>query len=256
MTTQTDMIVNKNKVLILGGTSGMGLEVARTFSKDHKVFIVGRDIQKIEKDTVLNESTKFSFDIGDEDQRQELLEMIKNEGINKIVHCAGIFKTDKQYEQKYEEEYKKVKLGGVEIIKSMISQNPKEITHVCAISSLYTLLPDSFILVPKFEKRIQKELEKEIMSLDGVTANCVAPGLTRTPLAEQAFGGEEGMKKILESAPGSRIVEPKEVAEEIYMLSNQNDINKKVIPVDGDYLKFFKFKELNENNQFGRIKLK
>ncbi len=249
----TDMTVNKSKVLILGGTSGIGLEVAHDFAADHDVFIVGRDINKISEDILLLKSKKFSCDIADKNQREELLEKIKNEGINKIVHCAGIFKTDKQDEKRYEEEYKKVKLGGVEIIKSMISQNPKEITHVCAISSLYTLLPDSFILVPKFEKSIQKELEKEIMSLEGVTANCVAPGLTRTPLAEEAFGGEEGMKKIIESAPGSRIVEPNEVAEEIYMLSNQNEINKKVIPVDGNFLKFFK---VQENNELVKIKFK
>jgi len=250
------MTLNKKKVLIIGGTSGIGLEVAHVFNVDHDVVIIGRDIQKIAGDYLLSESIKISCDIGDERQRQELLEKIKDFGVSKIIHCAGIFKTKIQDEESYEEEYRKIKLGGVDIIKKMISEHPKEITHVCSISSLYTLLPDSFELVPKFEKQIQQELEKEMMSLEGVISNCVAPGMTRTPLAEEAFGGEEGMKKILESVPGSRIVEPKEVADEIYKLSNQNEIDKKVIPVDGDFLKFFKLKTLKENNELGRIKLK
>lgn len=252
MTMQTDMTHNK-KVLIIGGTSGIGLEVAHIFSKDSQVVIVGRDINKISNDPSLKDSIKFSFDIGDEKQREELLKQIKDYDIEKIVHCAGIFKTENQDEKKYEAEYKNVKLGGLEIIKKMIAQHPKEITHICVVSSLYTFLPDSFS--PKFEKQVQKELEKETMELKGVIANCIAPGLVRTPLSEKAFG-EEGMKKLLDYSPGSRIVEPTEVAQEIYKLSNQNEIDKKIIPVDGNYLKFFKFNEFRENNNFPEIKIK
>lgn len=253
MTTPIDTIASKKKVLIIGGTSGIGLEVAHSFSKDHETFIVGRNIQKINNDPLLNKANKLAFDISDEKQRQELLEEIKNYGISKIVHCAGIFKTDNQDIENYQKEYKDVKLGGIDIIRKMIKESSEKITHVCVISSLYTFLPDSF--VPIFEKRIQQEVEKEVMKLEGVIANCVAPGLTRTPLVERAYG-EDGIKKLLEYAPGSRIVEPTEVAQEIYNLSNQSEINKQTIPVDGEYLKFFKFNEFKENDEFGMMKVK
>jgi short-subunit dehydrogenase involved in D-alanine esterification of teichoic acids len=71
------MTLNKKKVLIIGGTSGIGLEVAHGFNVDHDVVIIGRDIQKIADDYLLSESIKISCDIGDEKQRQQLLALVK-----------------------------------------------------------------------------------------------------------------------------------------------------------------------------------
>jgi len=223
------------KVLIIGGTSGIGLEVARLFSVTREVVIIGRNITKISSDQILKSALKFSCDIADRQQREELLCQLKSFHIDTIIHCAGIFQTQGQNKSTYEKAYQGVKLGGVEIIRERMRSHPEEVKNVCAISSVYTFLPDS--IVPKFEKGVQEELEREIFSLSGIVANCVAPGLVNTPLTRAAYG-EDDMKEILSLAPGSRMLEPMEVAREIYELSNQQEISGKVILVDGDFLKF------------------
>jgi 3-oxoacyl-[acyl-carrier protein] reductase len=223
------------KVLIIGGTSGIGLEVARIFSVTREVVIIGRNINKISSDQILKNALKFSCDIADKQQRDELLCQLDSLYIDTIIHCAGIFQAQGQDKVMYEKAYRDVKLGGVEIIRKVMKFAPGEVKNVCAVSSLYTFLPHT--LVPTFEKGVQKELECAVLSLKGVVVNCVAPGLVDTPLTRAAYG-EDKMKEILLLAPGSRMLEPMEVAREIYEISNQQEISGKVILVDGDFLKF------------------
>jgi NAD(P)-dependent dehydrogenase (short-subunit alcohol dehydrogenase family) len=230
--------VMKNKtVIIIGGTSGIGLATAIRFSRGHNVIFVGRDVVKGESAQMLPSIKFIQCDISSEIERAKLIEAVKDENITKIVHCAGIFSEGN--EESYEQKYEAIKFGGVDLINQLIISN--RITHVCATSSLYTFLPDT--ITPAFEKSVQMKLENAILSLEGIVANCVAPGLTNTPLARKAFG-EERIKELLSLAPGSRIVEPEEVAETIYWLSNQNTITCSVVPVDGGFLQnFYKTKD-------------
>lgn len=225
---------NKKTVLIIGGTSGIGLETARLFSSDHKVVIIGKNIEKIAKDSTLDGSQKIFFNVCDIKGIDSLLRHLESLGINKIVHCAGIFKRDGSEDETYHQAYQATKMGGVELIRRLMTRYPGRITHVCAVSSLFTLMPDT--LAPSFERGVQKEMEEAILGLQGVVTNCVAPSLVRTPMIEAAYSGRD-IKEFLSNSPGSRILEPIEVAREIYSLCNQEVISGRVIPVDGGYLR-------------------
>jgi NAD(P)-dependent dehydrogenase (short-subunit alcohol dehydrogenase family) len=234
MNTMNDSPYGTKTVLILGGTSGIGLETARLFSRDHAVIIIGRNVDKIADDLVLKESLKISFAVSDRTEIAGLLDRLEPLGISKIVHCAGIFRRDGSGDEAYCKAYRATKMGGAELIRRLMARYQDQITHVCAVSSLFTLLPIS--LVPSFEKGVQKEMKRAILGLKGVIANCVAPGLVRTPMVEEAYS-EHDIEKFLGHSPGSRILEPIEVAREINFLCNQERITGKVIPVDGGYLK-------------------
>ncbi|NTW30105.1 MAG: SDR family oxidoreductase [Candidatus Moranbacteria bacterium] len=221
-------------VLIIGGTSGIGLATALLFREDHKVIIIGRNIDKIAANPELYGSLRISFDVSDLREIDRLLRRLRPLEISKIVHCAGIFRHNGSEDEAYREAYRATKMGGVELIRRLMAQDPGRITHVCAVSSLFTLMPDP--LVPSFEKSVQKELERAILGLEGAISNCVAPSLVRTPMIEEAYG-ERDIEKFLSHSPGSRILEPIEVAREINFLCSQERITDKVIPVDGGYLK-------------------
>ncbi|NTW46490.1 MAG: SDR family oxidoreductase [Candidatus Moranbacteria bacterium] len=203
------------------------------FSENHNVLIIGRNVKKIANDPTLHGSLKLSFDICDHTKLDDLSEFLLGIGIDKVVHCAGIFRRNGSEDQAYREAYRATKMGGVELIRRLMTECPGRITHVCAVSSLFTLMPDS--LVPSFEKGVQKELERSILGLEGVIANCVAPGLTRTPMVVAAYG-ESGIKEILSRSPGSRILDPTEVAREIYSLCNQERVTGSIVPIDDDTL--------------------
>jgi NAD(P)-dependent dehydrogenase (short-subunit alcohol dehydrogenase family) len=221
-------------VLIIGGTSGIGLATTILFREDHKVIIIGRNINKIAANPELYGSLRISFDVSDLRKIDRLFPRLEPLGISKIVHCAGIFRRDGSEDEVYRKAYRATKMGGVELIRRLIAQDPGRITHVCAVSSLFTLMPDS--LAPSFERGCQREMEEVILGLEGVITNCVAPSLVRTPMIEEAYG-ECDIEEFLSHSPGSRILEPIEVAREIYSLCNQERITGKVIPVDGGYLK-------------------
>lgn len=220
------------KILIIGGTSGVGLATVKRFSQDHKVIFTGRNSDKghqVDKnfgEFIQNNISKLS-------DRMDLLEIAKLEKVEKVVHCAGIF--SENHDSRYEKEYREVKMSGVSFIKALLKQS--EITHVCAISSLYTFLPTT--IVPAFEKSVQVNLENKVFSLPKkVIVNCVAPGLTNTPLIQRVYT-KEHRQNLLSLAPRSRMVEPEEVAETIYWLMNQERVDRVVVPVDGNFLRYF-----------------
>jgi len=224
---------NKQTVLIIGGTSGIGASAVIRFSHDHEVIFIGRNKIMGKKVAKLYNALFIKCDISKKDECTSLVKDLQKYNITKVVHCAGIYstKTSAEYCKKYSE----VKLNGVKIILSLLAQKP--ITHICAISSLYTFLPEPF--APAFEKSINKKLEEEIISLKDIAfANCVAPGLTNTPLARKAYG-KKGFINILDHAPGSRILQPIEIAESIHWLSTQNIITGLVIPIDGGYIQSY-----------------
>lgn len=228
----------KNKVLILGGTSGIGLETAKRFSEKDNVFVVGRNEEKGKDASSLENVHFIKADISTEEGREELLKLLEKEKITKIIHCAGIFSQNKT--PQYEQEYENVKRGGVEIMEILGQKD--EATHVLAISSLYSFLPDDDS--HSLEKRVHQGLENAVMEIgksnEKLIVNCVAPGLVNTKLAQDGFG--ENFHEILKASPGSRIIEPEEIAEMIYWLTNQNVIKNQVIPIDGGYLKNLKRK--------------
>lgn len=225
---------NTKTALIIGGTSGIGLETAHLFREDHKVIIIGRNIVKIAADPELYGSLRISFDASDLREIDGLLAQLEPLGIDKVVHCAGIFRRDGSEDEAYRKAYRATKMGGVKLIHRLMALNPGHITHVCAVSSLFTLMPDS--LVPSLERGVQKEMEEAILSLQGVVTNCVAPSLVRTPMVEASYN-ERDIREFLNHSPGSRVLEPIEIAREIYFLCNQERITGKVISVDGGYLK-------------------
>lgn len=226
----------KNKVLILGGTSGIGLEAAKRFSNESDVFVVGRNEEKGKEASSLENINFIQTDISTREGREELLKILEKEKITKIIHCAGIFSQDKTPE--YEQVYENVKRGGVEIMEILGQKD--EATHAIAISSLYTFLPDDDS--HSLEKRVHQDLERAVFKInehnEKLVVNCIAPGLVDTKLSRNGFG--EKFHEILKASPGSKLLQPEEIAEAIYWLTNQDAIRNQVIPIDGGYLKNLK----------------
>lgn len=226
--------MKNNKILILGGTSGIGFQTAKILSKDNEVVVVGRNENKGNLASVFGNIEFIQCDISKNKERKELVKKIEKYNIAKIIHCAGIFSKDKTKE--YKKLYKEIKLGGVQIIKELLKTN--NVSHVCAVGSLYTFLPENKDY--SFEKSVHSNLEKDLMKInkENLLINCVAPGLVDTGLSRKGFG--EKFNQVLKDSPGSRVLKPEEVAESIFWLVNQNTINKSIIPIDGGYLRNLK----------------
>lgn len=88
------MNLSSNKVLITGGGSGIGLEMAKLFlSKGSDVIITGRNEAKLQKACESNPGLAYHVsDVTQQGDIDSLLARIKSEGgINILVNNAGVF---------------------------------------------------------------------------------------------------------------------------------------------------------------------
>lgn len=103
------MILENNVILITGGTSGLGLEMAKRFVKfNNKVIVCSRNIQKLEETKKqLPDVETYQCDISNETERNKLFNWISknfpqlNVLINNaaIVHKTNFYTDEKSYEQ-------------------------------------------------------------------------------------------------------------------------------------------------------------
>ena len=87
------MKTTKNTVLITGGSAGIGLEIARLFSKkDNHVIIAGRNQERLENAaSQLKNVTAIACDVSKEEEVDNLVKRINNEfpNLNVLINNAG-----------------------------------------------------------------------------------------------------------------------------------------------------------------------
>lgn len=221
----------KEKIIIIGGSSGIGLSLAKMFDTlSFNLCVIGRNTEKSQKFFYSKDTELISLDITNEELVGEFLRSKKSSKITKIANCVGVFSNNKN--ALYYRKYRRTKEDGIFLVKKLLKKN--NVTHVVSISSLYTFLPE--YLAPKFETGVQKYVENETLKLSNrVIANCVAPGLTKTPIVVDNYSQKE-IDYILSQSKGASIIEPDYVAGIIASLLFQQEINGKVIPADNGYL--------------------
>ncbi|NOU51269.1 SDR family NAD(P)-dependent oxidoreductase [Pseudoalteromonas sp. JBTF-M23] len=90
------MDLTGKKILITGGSSGIGLEFTRQLIKrSNKIVICGRDLDKLKKaQKDLPSIDYFQCDIADDEQQQKLVEFVQthHSDLNVLINNAGIQK--------------------------------------------------------------------------------------------------------------------------------------------------------------------
>ena len=231
--TQTN---TRKSALISGGTSGIGLALAKGFAQaGYQVTASG--IGQL-PDT--DESIEFiSIDVTDGDAVVEYFEQIKT--LNTLINAAGIIRREDEHHPKTFEQVVDTNLNGTMRLcaaaRDALSQTKGSIINIASMLSYF-----GGGLVPGYaaSKGGVVQLTKSLAiayAKDGIRANAIAPGWIDTPLTGDLRADSKRNQTILDRTPLGRWGDPNELVGPALFLAGQEAsfITGAVLNVDGGY---------------------
>ena len=216
-----------NLVLIIGGTSGIGLETANYLLKnDYKVIVCGR------RDVKSTELISINADIKSDESIQDLYNKIQRKygNINALVFSAGITTPKKSIEDFDEKIWHDVfdtnVTGLLRVLKYFFPSLKKTKGKVAIINSIAAR---SYSQFSGFEYTISKaalsglvkQLAFEWINY-GIFINSVFPSMTLTPMLKENLG-IDGINKLNEELPLKKLATPFDTARAIeFLISKEN----------------------------------
>ncbi|MDR9456053.1 MAG: SDR family oxidoreductase [Salegentibacter sp.] len=222
----------KRNILLIGGSTGIGLEIANQLAKENKVIVASRNKGE------LNDNVEhLEFDV----LKDNIQDLELPEEIHGLVYCPGSinlkpFKMLKYKE--FEDDMNLNFLGLVKVVQALITklknaENPSMVffstVAVKVGMPFHTSVAAAKGAIEGFAKSLAAEYAPKIR------VNVIAPSLTATPLAEKLLSNDSKKEKMSEKHPLKRVGTKKDIANAaIFLLSKENSwITGQVIGVDG-----------------------
>lgn len=246
-------------VVITGGGSGIGFETARLLLEagGYRVVLLGRDRNKLEDaarslEVSPDEVSVAVCDLRDSGQITKTIERIDSmhKGIYALINNAGIYPfggiantTEASWDETMNVNLKAAFLL-IQAVAPIMAKSPDG-GRIVNVSSTAGILPNHFALAYSVSKAalnaLTRTLAKEL-GKDGITVNCVCPGIVRSPLHEAYHNSESELEEFYAkrgaSFPLGRVGEPIDVAGSIrFFLSPEASwITGDVLVADGGRL--------------------
>jgi len=220
--------------LVIGGTSGIGLETTKLLSRENKVIVISREKRNLDG---LDNVEFYSADII---KLAEELPQISYP-IDGIVYCPGSinlkpFKSLKIDD--FQNDFEVNLLGAVKVINKYFSNlksaNKASIVLFSTVAVQTGMPYHASIAAAKGAiEGLTRSLAAEFAP--GIRVNCIAPSITHTPLTEKLLNNETKLKASEDRHPLKRIGSAAEIAElAAFLLSDKSGfITGQIIKVDG-----------------------
>jgi len=252
------MFSNKT-VLIIGGSSGLGLSIAKGFSKEKaKVVIAGRSHKKLDKakrnftKSRISLQGTYCVDISLRDSVEKLRSSIINDlkKIDVVVCSAGIHLKTKSLEM-HDNEWHAIintNLTGTYYVNQifgrvMVKQRSGSIINIASLGARVALSDTLAYNVSKSGvEMLTKTLGCEWAS-KGVRVNAILPGVFKTPLNKRVLSEGERARNILSCTPMHRFGKLEEIVSAALFLASDTSsfVTGTSIVVDGGFLAYAGF---------------
>lgn len=223
-----------NTYLVIGGTSGIGLETTKLLSQNNRVIVLSREKRNIDG---LENMEFFSADVT---KFVDELPQI-SEPINGLVYCPGTINLKPLKSLKIEDfqnDFEVNLLGAVKVINKYFN-NLKEAgkSSIVLFSTVAVQTGMQYHASIASAKGAVEGLTRSLAAefAPNIRVNCIAPSITNTPLAEKLLNNEAKLKASEDRHPLKRIGDSKEIAETVaFLLSDSASfITGQIIKVDG-----------------------
>ncbi len=241
------MTTNTDTVLITGGSSGIGLDVARGFlARGSNVVLNARNSKKLSAAAeALGDESRIALvpgDIGDRETGEKIVDtaMERFGSVDVLVNNAGIFGL-KPFLESTEEDldnYIHINLKGTYFVtqaavRQMKKQDGGSIVNIGTVQLMHSMagIPASAAVVTKAAMHALTTSLASELAADNIRINAVAPGIVRTPIYGDAdvdaFGGVALM---------NRVGEVREITDAVIYLATASFTTGVILPVDGGYV--------------------
>ncbi|MGM4992158.1 SDR family NAD(P)-dependent oxidoreductase [Tardiphaga sp. 841_E9_N1_2] len=231
------------RVLVTGGTSGIGAGLARGFVEaGAEVIATGVNATEIERarsDSVLREAQSHQLDVRDDSAIKSLVGSLGE--LDVIVNCAGVIRRSEELDPAVFQSVVDINLNGT--MRICAAARPLLARSKGAIVNLASML--SFFgggLVPGYaaSKGGIAQLTKSLAiayANDGIRVNAIAPGWIATPLTTDLQASPERSQVILGRTPLGRWGKPSDLLGGVLYLCSPTAsfVTGTILVIDGGY---------------------
>jgi NAD(P)-dependent dehydrogenase (short-subunit alcohol dehydrogenase family) len=228
--------MDKKNILIVGGSSGIGLELVKAFGNKHHDVYVGSRTNKALME--LPHVHHFTLDIRAESLDLEALP----ESVHGLVYCPGtiVLKPFQRLtNDDFKEDFDVNLLGAVRVIQGCLSKLKKSPNgaSIVLFSTVAVQTGMPFHASVSSAKGAVEGLTRSLAAefAPRIRVNAIAPSLTETPLAASLLANEDRQRASAERHPLKRIGSPQEIAGLArYLISDKGSwITGQIFHIDG-----------------------
>ncbi len=231
------------RILITGGTGGIGLAIAQAFiSSGAHVTATGVTADDVAEATAVERQVTFRpLDVRDSAAIERLI--VELESLDVLVNCAGLLRRGgAEFDSETFDDVVDVNLSGP--MRVCLACRPllaKSRGCIVNIASMLSFFGSGFVPAYSASKGGVAQLTKSLAiawAADGIRVNAVAPGWIETPMTQSLSDSAERSRQILERTPLGRWGQPDDVVGPVLFLCSPaaGFVTGAILPVDGGYL--------------------